>query len=24
MDFSEHGKLLEFSGNSVQTQGKLT
>ena len=23
-DFSEHGKLVEFSGNSVQPQGKLT
>jgi len=23
-DFSEHGKLMEFSGNSVQPQGKLT
>jgi len=23
-DFSGHGKLMEFSGNSVQPQGKLT
>ena len=23
MDFSERGKLMEFSGNSVQPQGKL-
>jgi len=23
-DFSEHGKVLEFSGKSVQPQGKLT
>jgi len=22
-DFSEHGKLKEFSGNSVQPQGKI-
>jgi len=22
-DFSEHGKLREFSGNSVQPQGKI-
>jgi len=22
-DFSEHGKLGEFSGNSVQPQGKI-